>query len=125
MEVFNNRELASIIWVIILLIWTLIKSKDFWKSLCGLVISIIRAWKIFFSIFIYTFFSIFVLYKIGIWNLSLIKITAFWLFGWAIIVLMNSSNNYKKQGYLKKIFKEIIGLTVIVSFISNLHSFSL
>lgn len=123
--VFNNRELASIIWALVLLVWVSMKSRDFWKSVWGLIQATMGAWKIFALMFSYIAICLLVLYELKIWDPGLTKITIFWLFGWAIVMLMNSSKAGKEKGYLKKILGEIVGLTVIISFISNFYSFSL
>lgn len=122
---FNNRELASIIWVVVLLILVSIKSQEFWYRVRNLLVTIFKLWKIFVLTIGYILINLFIFNKIGIWNLGLVKITTFWFFGWAIIVLFNSHKIHSKKDYLKEVIVEIFGLTVIISFISNFYSFPL
>jgi peptidoglycan/LPS O-acetylase OafA/YrhL len=68
---------------------------------------------------------IFILYKSSFLNESSIKITIFWFFGWALVMIVNSIKIGREKGYLKRIIIEIIGLTAIISYISNFYSLPL
>ncbi len=124
-SIFNNREIAIIIWSVFLFVWLLFKSQKFCINLLDLLVSILKLWKVFLLMILYIILSVYVLYEINFWNINLVKITIFWVFGSAIIFLMNYKKMIEEKGYLKNILKEIIGLTVVISFVSNFYSFSL
>lgn len=124
-DIFNNREISIAIWVIILFIFISIKQPNFYKNIFNVIVSFFRLSKYFLIMFLYILISVFALYKLSIWNIGFIKITIFWIFGWAIIMFINSVKIENEKGYLKKIIFEIIGLTVFISFMSNLYNFSL
>ena len=123
--IFNNREIATIFWVIVLLLWALIKSKDFRKSLRDLFTVAFNLRKFFFLMTIYIFISITLLYKIGLWNLGLTKISIFWFFGWAVFSLLSPPKIEGKKRNLKKMVINLLGFTAVISFVSNMYSFSL
>jgi hypothetical protein len=58
-----------------------------------------------------------------LWNIGLLKITIFWFFGWAIVMLMNSNKAGVEKKYLKNTLKGIVGLTVLISFIADFYTF--
>ncbi len=124
-NIFTNREVALIIWVLIFGLWVFIKSTGFYKSLWGVLVSATKMWKIFLPMVTYIVSCIFILYTLGFWNIEFIKITTFWFFGWAIIALLNSTKIRKENSYLRRIVFEILGLSIIVTFISGFYSFSL
>jgi len=124
--IFNTRELATIGWVMIFFIWMLLKQKSkLPKLLLNLIKTIVVMWKIILPMIGYIAITIFLLQEFLIWNNNLTKITIFWFFGWAFITLMNSSKLLSEKGYIKKVVHEILGLTVLISFITNFYTFSI
>lgn len=123
--VFNNREISTIVWTVILFAWILLKQPTFYKNILDVLASTIKMWRYFLLMIIYISLSIFVLYKISFWDIDYIKIVVLWFFGWAIVMFVNSMKIGKEKGYLKKVILDMISLTVFISFISNFHSFSL
>lgn len=123
--IFNNREISVILWSIVLLVVVSIKQKGFGKSLRSLAETVLRMWRYFLLLIMYVGTSIFFLYRINIWDISYIKITIFWFFGSALVMFINSMKFVTEKSYLKKIIIDTIGVTVLVSFVSNFYSFSL
>ncbi len=124
-SLFNNREIATIVWAIFLFVWLLTKQPTFYKSILGLLGSVARMWKYFLLMLGYVVLSIFILHKLSPWDIGLMKVTLFWFFGWAVVMFVNSMNIGRENGYLKKIIFDMVGLAVLISFISNFYSFSL
>jgi hypothetical protein len=125
LSIFNNREIATIGWAIMLLIWTLVRQPAFYKNIIDLFSAAIKMWKYFLPMIIYIILNVFILEKIGLWNNTFIKVTIFWFFGWTIVMFINSVKIGKEKGYLRKIIFDTISLSVFISFISNFYSFSL
>lgn len=124
LNVFNTRELATIVWAVIFFIW-LLRTPAFFRSLLNFLKTLPRLWKILTSMITYIGLSIFVLYTLSLWNIGLLKITIFWFFGWAFFMLVHISKIESEKSYFRKTIVEIIGLTVVVSFIENFYTFSL
>lgn len=122
---FSNREISIIIWITILVIFFLAK-KDARNQFFNLI-------KIFFSkpilkIFLppvfYIIFLIFLLNKVGFWTILLLKETVLWLLLILIPMIMNSSKIFHGKE-LRKMFKVMFGLSIVVGLIQNLYSFNL
>lgn len=73
---------------------------------------------------LYTSICVFALFKLGIWDKTLLKDTIFWSIGFGFITLMNT-NNIKSKSYFKSIFFDTIKWTIIIEFIVNFFTFSL
>jgi len=71
----------------------------------------------------YVVLSVLVLRELSLWDMSLLKVTIFWFFGWAIVVLMNSNKVGVEKNYLKNTLTGMVGLTVLVSFIADFYTF--
>jgi len=122
LEVFNNRELATILWAIVFLIWAAIK-PNILHSIGNLFNAVMRMWIIFLIMIAYVVLSVLVLRELSLWDMSLLKVTIFWFFGWAIVVLMNSNKVGVEKNYLKNTLTGMVGLTVLVSFIADFYTF--
>jgi len=124
-DIFNNRELAVVIWTVIFFVWILFAVPNLHKSLWGILRSAFCLWKYFLLMFLYITGCVFFLYQIDIWNTDYLKVTLFWFFGWTIVMFMNALKIGKEEGYLKKVILELLGFTAVISFISNFYSFHL
>ena len=122
---FTNREISVFIWVGIFLFY-LFKKGEFGKSIKDI-------FKLFFSRHIQSVFTPLVLYIliilyffycINLWDIHLLKETLFWFFLVVIEMFLNASK-LSEPGYLRKMFKHLIGYTVFVEFLVNIYSFNL
>jgi hypothetical protein len=125
-ETFNNREIAIIIWLIILLFLAMI-NKEFRISLLTLVkVFFVKAiLRIYFLMTLYVFLIILGLYHFGFWSNYFLKETIFWYFGIAFISIYKVYKISEDKDYFKKLFVDYIKLTAILGFITSLYSFSL
>lgn len=124
-SILNNREIATLLWIIVFLVWVAFKQFTFYKSVLNLLKASMRLWKIFLVMFLYITLSMFILYKFNLWNFGLIKVTIYWFFGWAFIMLINAQKFGNEKGYVKKIIGEVMGLAVVISFIAEFYTFPL
>lgn len=121
----SNREIAWIIWIIIALTACMF-SNNIRQSFFG-IIKALLAWKILVSILIFfahTALWVFLLYKMGLWDKSLLKDTVVWAlsFGFVSLVSVNKVNGSK---YFKTVFFDTIKWTIAIEFIINFFTFSL
>ncbi len=121
-EPFNSRELATIFWVILFAVWSFFQ-KDVAKSLFGLIKAAAGLWKFFLILFLYIGLSIYLLHELNIWNIKLLKVTIYWIFGWSLIAFMSTPNIKDKKEYFKKVLKDSINLTVLIAFFVSLYVF--
>jgi len=123
---FNNREIAIIILLTIGLFWYLTK-KEVRLSIWNFIKALFE-WKLLISIFlmaVYIGMVTFILGKVGIWDLTLLKDTIYWFISGAIVLYANVFNNVEKEGYFKRLIITNLGAIIIVEFVLNLYTFNL
>lgn len=126
LDSFNNREKAIIIWALIVLVWVI-----FHKSVR---ISIFRVLRTLFQrkialvlavMLLYVGLLVLVFYKMRLWDVFLVKDTAFWILGVALVLLVNTNGATRDENYFKKIVLDNLKLILVLEFIVNLYVFSL
>jgi hypothetical protein len=125
-KTFNNREIALISYLIIFIIWTLTQ-KNIRQSIVS-VIKAFMAWKILVSIFVLLLYIALIalgLFKIGLWDKSMIKDTVYWTFGVGFIIMMNFDKALKEEHYFKNLVKENFKVLIIIEFIVGFYVFGI
>lgn len=121
----NNREIAWVIWIAVLLIFMLWKPgfrqslSSFFRTAFGWKLNVLYG-----IIILYTTGIVYFLWKIGLWDLSQLKNTLFWLFTVPVISLFDAHKS-EKANYLSKAVKDVLAFTAIIQFIVGVYSFSL
>jgi hypothetical protein len=126
MDTFNNREIAIAIWFVVILCFILFK-REFRKSLLGLLITAFQT-KILILIILmmfYTFWMVFVLYKISLWNIFLLKDTIIWFFFTGIAMTFDLVPSRENVNVFRKIIIDNIKIVIIIEFIANMYTFPL
>lgn len=125
LDSFSTREIALFIWILISLTLMLF-SKSIRNSIFGFLKALFIKEFIFilFLFFIHTLFYVFVLHKVNLWHMSLLKDTAFWMFGFGCVTMFNV-NDLNKNSDFKKLLIEVIKWTVIIEYFVNFFTFSL
>lgn len=124
-DIFNTRELAIGTLTIAFFIWMAL-SKDFRKSLSNVVKTIFTK-KIMLSIFtlgVYFVFIIYLLYKTGFWNITLLKPTIISFFTVAIVSMAQALTKAKDSDYFKNIIRENLTIILILEFLLNIYTLS-
>ena len=123
---FNNREIALISYLIIFIIWTLTQ-----KNIRQSIVTVIKAFmarKILISIFVLLLYIALIaygLFKIGLWDKSMIKDTVYWTFGVGFIIMMDFDKALKEEHYFKNLVKENFKVLIIIEFIVGLYVFGI
>ena len=126
MNLFNNREIATAIWLLVIFILMLFK-RDIRKSILGVFKAFFEI-KILTSVFFmiaYTTGIVFVLYQINLWNISLLKDTVVWFCFTGILISFYSVTSKREQNLFRKIIVDNIKIVIIIEFIVNTYTFSL
>jgi hypothetical protein len=124
-DIFSTRELSILIWISIALIFAMI-SKGIRDGLFG-VLKLIFEKTIGLILLLFTIYICaitFLLYKVHLWDLSLLKDSLFWFLTVAI-VLFFTINKAKDDRYFKNLLKENIKWTILIEFVVNFYTFSL
>lgn len=125
-EIFNSREIAIIIWLILFILYYLSK-HDIRKSIFDLLKSLFH-YKIIISLvnmIFYISIIIVLLSKFGFWSMMFLKDSILWTFLTAFILLMNSVDVHKQKSLFLKTIIDSLKVIVIIQFIANSYTFSL
>lgn len=123
---FNNREISTMIWLLLALLWSL-RHKNIRSSLIDLIKAFFKI-KIIVSILamvIYVAIIIQFLIKSNFWEVSMFKDTTWWFIGIGFVTLIEAVTKQGKKDFFKKLLLDSIKLVIILEFIVNLYSFSL
>ncbi len=122
---FSNREIALFTWILVAII-AMLFSKSIRKSISKIFkVLFVKSILITFLLFIlYVGGIVFGLYKFGFWDLSLLKDTILWTFGFAVILVFGA-NKTKRISDFKAILKDAVKWTIIIEFIVAFYNFSL
>lgn len=125
LDILSTREIAILFWIFFTLV-VMMFSENIRQGLAQSIILLFgkKIGAILVTLTIYVFLLLFLLNKIQLWNVSLIKDTVFWYFTTAIILFF-SINKAKDNSYFKKIVAENLKWSLILEFIINFYTFSL
>lgn len=124
-NIFDNREIAIIIWLGILFILALFQ-KDIRQSL----VEVFKAFSqrvVFVSsilMLVYVGSMIYFLHRLNLWDISNLSDTIIWFFGIAFVMFIKI-NHTKEDAYYRNAVVDNIKLVVFIEFITNLYVFNL
>lgn len=123
LEIFNNRELALLIWIAIGIVGAIF-IKPFRKFIAtAFEIFTSKTFLVIIILLIgYLYLIVYGLSRIDLWNLNLLKDTIIWFIVVGVVIVFNAIG--KNIQYFRKIALESIQLTIILEFIANLHVLS-
>ncbi len=125
LDFFNNREIATAIWLLVLIGWVIYK-KETRASLIQLIKAFF-AWKLtisYLAMLAYISTVVYLLYSIEIWKWSLIASTTLWVAFGAFSMLMNHERANNENFFFESI-KEQFKILVFLEFVINFYVFSL
>lgn len=122
--IFNSREQALIVWILVIIIWSFSSDK-----IRPNTISVLKAFFapkviwVLVACWIYTAFILLIANNIGWWNQSMLKDSIIWMLMTVIILIMKVVSKGSKTSSLWEIFKDVVQPIVIAEFIINLSPF--
>jgi len=124
--VFNNRELGSIFWIVLIVLLLLLK-KSIRESILRVFFAFIKRKIITMILFslIYSTSIVYILSQVYLWDPSMIKDSILWYILTAFAILFNLNNAGENKDYFKGIIRDNIRLVIVLEFIANIHSFNL
>ena len=120
-DIFNNREMAIILWLLIFLIWVL-TFKDIRSSIHSFGGTLFQKLFIiaFLAMSIYVGLILLLYFYLHLWDLTMVKETIYWFFGTALVLSFNVNNANDDEDYYKKILLNKVKFILILEFIINL-----
>ena len=122
----SNREIATLVWLGLFLIWTLMMPKirqsmgGVIKAFCQPVILKVVGLAV-----LYITCSVWLLYRLGIWTADFTYSTLTWAVTFALVAVFEANKMSSDKRHIAKIIREVINVTAVLIFIIELHSFSL
>ncbi|MDD4399742.1 MAG: hypothetical protein PHS01_09360 [Dysgonamonadaceae bacterium] len=126
LKLFTTREQAIIIWVAVFLIWLLFQ-KNLRNSLAGLLHAFFQK-KILAAVLMMIFYvglAVYLLSRIHLWDVVLLKDAIFWVIGTAFILFLNLNKATEDKDYFRKILLDNLKFILILTFLINFYTFSL
>lgn len=125
MEILNNREIATLIWLAIITILGL-SNKSIRESAKGVVKAFFQPviLAVVIVMLIYEGIITIPLFAIGLWFNLLYKELFIWVVGTGLVIVMNISKA-KDWKFFRNIVIEAVGLSVAIEFLIQQYSFSI
>ncbi len=126
MNSLNNREIATIIWVLIVLVFVLSKKpvrESLWEALktfCNPKILLSVGLMIFYVAIVVAF-----LYAINFWNVNLLKDTIFWFCFTGMFLAINMVTSENEEHAFSKVLSSNLKVIIILLFLINSYTFPL
>ena len=126
MGTFNNREIATALWLIVFIAWAMGK-VDIRKSLAGVVRAFFRFKILVFvcPMLLYVAVVVTLLATIGFWKIYLLKDTIVWFCVVAIAMVMRFVTSEDSEKILLKVLSDNIKIIIFIEFLVNTYTFSL
>jgi len=124
MGLFNNREIATVIWIAVFAVWA-IRKTDIRNSLATLVRTSCQV-KIVAPVFLmalYTAGIVWLLVVVGFWKASFLKDTIVWFCFSAIAMMMHFVTSRDCENIFRKILIDSIKVIIILEFLVNTYTF--
>jgi len=125
-DVFNNREIAIGIWIILFVMWSLTR-KGLGKTYLGLIKTIFGFFLLTPTVLslLYMTLAVYALYRLGVWDISLLKMTLLWGIAALALLFQKVRSLADEKGALLSAIRDNFRLIVVVEFIAHFYSFSL
>lgn len=127
-EIFNNREISSIILLSLFIIYAFYKIDDRQGLLLQFYDIFLQFFQkkfliIQFYFMFYIFIELVILHKYFYWNISLLKDTIIWIIA-AYFLIMKHSKLVEKKYFIRTILFDTLKFIAIYEFIVNLYTFN-
>lgn len=122
----SNREIATLIWIGLFLLWMLVMPKirqslgDVIKAFCKPIILKVVGFAA-----LYITATLCLLDWRGIWTVDFTYSTLTWAITFALVAMFEADKMSSDKRHLGKVIRDVINVTAVLIFIIELHSFSL
>lgn len=125
-ELFNNREIAVAVWLIIGLALAVINS-NIRGSLKSLIVQFFhfKILVLYLLAVAYTFLGVYLFSKCNVWTTAQLKDTILWCIFTIPSTMLKLNRSREDKNYFKNAAKENFKLSVIIEFITGVYTFSL
>lgn len=130
-ESLSNREISVLIWMFlffspiagVIIVKARKETFKLLKAICNELTKMPFS-GILLSFFIYVFLCLYSLYKVGFWDISLLKDTIIWVFGIGFVLLFKLPK-VENTAYFKVLIKDTFKWFIIIEFITDFYTFNI
>lgn len=125
----NNREVALIIWIFILIVYVSLKDKE--RQTLKAFKGVLRAFFVSKIVVAIVWASLWIvlcvqaLRYIGVWEIANLKTTLLWAATFAFVTLFDVVRISENDTYFRKTVRDTVSATVAITFIADAYSFPL
>ncbi|WP_060981143.1 hypothetical protein [Vibrio splendidus] len=125
MEIFNNRELASMTMVTAIFIWSSYKNQNVSWALISVARAFIQKAIIItlITLIFYTSLIILILYHLGVWDVGQLKNTILWFLFVALVQVSRTINTQDPKSFLHVSLSDQVKLIILVQFLVAFQTF--
>ncbi len=122
----NNREIAILVWVLVL-VGAFSLNAEVRKSFAGVIRALFQRLILIAigTVLLWTGLCVAVLATFGLWELSNLKTTMMWMTTYALVTLFSINSIAEKPKTLSSLAKQAVAVTTIVVFIGEFHTLPL
>ena len=125
LQLFDTRQIAILIWLLILFVFSLVRPELRKQLLLLVKTSFTKVILLpFLLLLVYTVPVLYLLHWRGIWYSNIIGDYVFWYFGVGLATMVKVSE-VSSTTYFKEFLIDAIKLTVLVEFVANFYTFNI
>ncbi|CAK2567760.1 conserved membrane hypothetical protein [Vibrio crassostreae] len=126
LEIFNNRELASMTILVAIFIWSSCKNQNVSWALISVVRSFMQKAIIItlITLIFYTSLIVLILYQLGVWDIGQLKNTILWFLFVALVQVSRTIKIQDPKSYFHVSLSDQVKLIILVQFLVALQTFS-
>jgi hypothetical protein len=120
LELFNNRELATVLWLFVGAV-ALLFSETIRTSLGSIARLLVEPFLLatLLSLVVYLAVLGWAGHGVGIWSTDLISETIWWFVGTALVLLVNVNDALKERRFFRRVALQTMGITLLLDFFMN------
>lgn len=125
-EGLSNREQSLLIWLAVFII-AIQFNRNIRKAFKRVIKAFFQCKVLLVCLFTFLYSSVIVLilWKINLWDVTLLKDSVFWFVGSAIVITFRLPKIQNGPDFFKKLLMDNFKLVVVLEFILNIHEFNL
>lgn len=125
-ELFNNREVASLIWLGVIAAWLLVRHRGATASACRDLMRAFRPVATHFALYAIWIGAVtYVGARLGLWDRTLLKDTVLWTLLSGLGLFVGTTDAMKRSGWFRRTLLATVGATAVIEFVANAKSFPL
>jgi len=123
---FNNREIATAVWVLLFAVWAV--QKEAIRKALARAIQLFFCFKVVAPVglmLLYSSAAVLILASAGLWRTSQLKDTVVWFVLTAVVLMVRFVTSYGNQSIFRDVLRETVKVTIVLEFLIGSYTFPL